>query len=105
MPPAFPTDTELVLNTEHVHIADPHKKNRLPPVRVQVLFFDFKADFRRVIVAFLHSRSRDRKAMDVGNWEANGGAQIGRKGGDAARRADSLHKSDGFDSVRDFTLP
>ena len=78
-----PVDAELVLDANHVHVADAQEIRR-PPVGGDVLLLNFKADLRRVVVPALHVVDGHGEALSLGKLGRHGSAQVRRERGDAA---------------------
>ena len=74
---------ELMLQAHDIHIADV-EKIRSPQVRRQILFFDFEANYFRIVVPVLYVVDRNAEALALRIRALYGRQQIGGEGGDAA---------------------
>src|ERR1035437_4254793 len=74
---------ELVLQADHIGTADV-EEIRCPQIGGQVLFLDFEANFRRILVTALEVVNRHRKAVGPGLGSDHRRPEVGGEGGDAA---------------------
>ena len=92
-------NSELVLQADDVGPADV-EEIRCPQIGGQVLFLDFEANLRRILVAALKVVDRHRKALGSGGGGSHRRQEVGSEGSDAAFARQAVAQEGDFVDIR-----